>query len=135
MVTAHRQFFGIFGDAAPVALAALELEHVEGAGGASPGVGHGLLAEVLHRYAAPMGDEKLIETTISAVPEGGHLMLGPFMGDEIWIEVVSAKEFEAAFQAIPLTESGRGYVQYLPPPRRPLHTLDEQMSCWILAPS
>ena len=62
-------------DAAHVAPAARGLEHIEGAGRAGAGVGHGLLAEVLHDYAAPVAYSGGVGVSFSEALVGFGLLL------------------------------------------------------------
>ena len=73
----------------------------------------------------------LVKIDLASVPEGGRFMWSQ-SGTEVWVEVVSSKEFLAEWKKDPLT--GRGYVQYVPAPRKPVDP-PANASCWVFPPS
>ena len=91
-----------------------------------------------------MGVEGLITTYIAEVPVGGRFMLPqPLLfgneDEQIRVEVVTREQFREEWKdsyggGSPLTNSDRGFVRYLPPPRKPMYATDEQQRCWILPP-
>ena len=80
----------------------------------------------------PVVAEGLVKIDLASVPEGGRFMWSGFGTEEVWVEVVSREEFLAEWKKPPLT--GRGYVQYLPAPRKPIDP-PADASCWVFDPS